>query len=116
MGSIYHVATAADWAAAQKTGEYRVSTRGVMLDDLGFIHCAFREQVESIANALYGDVTEPLVVLVVDPVSLACEVRVENLDGGDELFPHVYGSLAAKFVEDVLELRRASGRWRVTWP
>ncbi|KAA0236418.1 MAG: hypothetical protein JJLCMIEE_00199 [Acidimicrobiales bacterium] len=116
MDSIYHVARAADWVAAQQTDGYRVSTRGATLDDLGFIHCAFRDQVETIAERVWGDAAESLVVLVIDPDSLAAEVRVENLDGGEELFPHVYGPLTTGSVSDVLELRRGSGGWRVIWP
>ena len=30
---IFHIATAADWAAAQASGSYTTSTRGVSLDD-----------------------------------------------------------------------------------
>ena len=38
---IFHVATAADWRAAETTGAYRLSTRDRTLEDEGFIHCSY---------------------------------------------------------------------------
>ncbi len=32
-------------------------------------------------------------LLRIDPDLLESDVRLENLDGGDELFPHIYGDL-----------------------
>lgn len=98
METIYHVAFASDWAAAQREGSYRMSTRGADLATVGFVHGSFLEQVDGILRLLYSDVTEPLVVLVIDPRRLDAEVRVENLDGGDVLFPHVYGPIPADAV------------------
>jgi len=34
-----------------------------------------------------------LVLLRIDPDLVEPEVRLENLEGGDELFPHIYGEL-----------------------
>jgi uncharacterized protein (DUF952 family) len=34
-----------------------------------------------------------MVLLRIDPDLLESEVRLENLEGGDELFPHIYGDL-----------------------
>lgn len=34
-----------------------------------------------------------LVLLRIDPELLDREVRLENLEGGEELFPHIYGEL-----------------------
>ncbi|MEU0571097.1 DUF952 domain-containing protein [Nonomuraea sp. NPDC005983] len=84
--SILHLAVAADWAAAQPAGEYRVSTLGHTLDQVGFIHCSRdADQLRTVHAGFYADVTEPLVVLRIDPAGL--DVRVE---GG---FPHLYGPL-----------------------
>lgn len=92
-GPIYHLALPADWAAAFQTGEYRMSTRGQTLDEVGFIHCSTRAQVEATANAFYGDVEE-LVVLTIDPLLVPSEIRWEPpVPGADERFPHIYGPL-----------------------
>ena len=55
MSIIFHITPERDWALARKTGEYRLSTRGVELEVQGFIHCSDVHQVARIANAVYGD-------------------------------------------------------------
>lgn len=42
-----------------------------------------------------------LVLLRVDPDLLESEVRFENLEGGDELFPHIYGELDLEAVTGI---------------
>ena len=41
--------------------------------------------------AFYTDVTEPICLLAVDPNRVTAPVIAENLEGGVELFPHIYG-------------------------
>ena len=90
---ILHIALPDDWAAARQAGEYRTSTRGVSLDDEGFIHCSYPRQLEFVANRFYADLSE-LVLLHVEPDLLEAEIRVEpGVEGGDGLFPHVYGPI-----------------------
>ena len=102
---IYHVALASDWADAQSGGEYRVSTRRARLDEVGYIHASFAHQVRRLGAAVYSDAPEPVVVLVIDPTRLTSPVRVENLDGGTECFPHIYGPIPIDAVVDVLPAR-----------
>ena len=63
---IFHIATLADWEAAQESGAYTTSTRGVTLEEEGFVHASRAEQWEGVRAAFYADVTEPLVLLEVD--------------------------------------------------
>src|SRR6185295_4426035 len=112
MSVIFHITSERDWAPAQKAGEYRLSTRGVELEERGFIHCSDGHQVERIANAVYGDFAGWLVVLEIHVDRLSVEVRYENLDGGTELFPHIYGALPVTAVRSVVTLRKnSSGKW-----
>jgi uncharacterized protein (DUF952 family)/ubiquinone/menaquinone biosynthesis C-methylase UbiE len=112
MATIFHITSGRDWSLAQKTGEYRLSTRGVELDDQGFIHCSDAEQVVSVANAVYGGFEGWLVVLEIQVDRLDAEVRYENLDGGTELFPHIYGALPVTAVSSLVTLRRdSSAKW-----
>lgn len=90
---IFHIALRSDWDAAQQAGEYRTSTRGTTLEDVGFIHASFRDQVEPTGAAFYADVVDDAIVLEIDPSALDATVRVENLDGGSDQFPHIYGAL-----------------------
>jgi uncharacterized protein (DUF952 family) len=89
---IFHLTFAADWDASRTAGEYRLSTRGRTLEEVGFIHCGFEDQVDRVASALFAG-KSGLVLLTIDPVLVHAEIRHENLDGGDELFPHIYGPL-----------------------
>jgi uncharacterized protein (DUF952 family) len=114
--TIFHITERPLWDAARGVGRYDWSTRGATLAEVGFIHCSFREQLEKVAGFLYADFTDELVVLEIDSDRIGAPIRVENLDGGDELFPHIYGPLDVDAVVDVLRLRRDSGRWRLTDP
>jgi len=99
--TIFHIAFARDWEEAKRNGSYRMSTRGLTLDDVGFIHGGFAHQVANVGAAFYADVDEPLVVLVIDRDRLDVPVVFENLEGGDELFPHIYGPLPVGAVTEV---------------
>jgi uncharacterized protein (DUF952 family) len=102
--SILHIALLSDWDAAVTAGTYRVSTLGASLDEVGFIHASEnRDQVSRVAQFVYADETEPLVVLVLDEHEIeAAGVAVRREDGGDgELFPHIYGAIDPAWVTDV---------------
>ncbi len=92
---------------AKSLGEYRCSTRGATLDQVGFIHASTAAQLPAVANAFYNDATEPLVVLVLDDEAIRSSgtpVRYE--DGGDgQLYPHIYGPIRTDLV---LGVRSAS--------
>jgi Protein of unknown function (DUF952). len=45
---------------------YACSTRGADLRDVGYIHCSFHHQIETVANYLYGDWDEDLLLLQAD--------------------------------------------------
>jgi len=99
--TILHLALASDWEAARQAGEYRVSTLGRTLDDVGFIHaCTDHEQLHGVAQRFYRDVTDPLVLLSVDPTGL--DVRLEVPDDTPEAFPHIYGPLPLSAVTSAL--------------
>jgi uncharacterized protein (DUF952 family) len=58
----------------------------------GFIHCSTRDQVIQVANARFrGD--SGLVLLHVDTDKVRHKIVYENLEGGQQLFPHIYGEL-----------------------
>ncbi len=106
MTTIYHLAMPADWLAAQAAGVYRMSTRGLTLDEVGFIHCSTADQVPRTASAYYADVDE-LTLLSIDADRVGAEIRVEQPDGSDEGFPHLYGPLPVDAVITTQPYRRA---------
>ena len=113
--SIYHVSLAADWTAAQAAGEYTVSTRGRTLEQEGFLHASYADQVPGVLDRFYADVTEPMVLLVIDPDRLTVPLVPECPPGatgeGAQKFPHLYGPLDPAAVVEVLPLARSTGGW-----
>ena len=99
---IFHIATAADWAAAQEDGAYTTSTRGRTLADEGFLHASREEQVEGVRSAYYADVDEPLVLLTIETDLLDVPWREDPV--GDDTFPHIYGPLRPAAVVEVRPL------------
>lgn len=90
---IFHAALPDDWARAFESGSYTMSTRGLTLDEVGFIHASTRSQVEGVANRFYADLDE-LVLLTIDPRKVDHPIEWEPpAPGADELFPHIYGPL-----------------------
>src|SRR5579859_2125247 len=99
---IYHITRSSDWRAAVVQGSYRLSTRDRTLHEVGFIHCSHVHQVAGVANAIYHDERD-LVVLVIDADRLDAPLRSEPalVDGGGEVFPHIYGPLNLDAVVEV---------------
>jgi uncharacterized protein (DUF952 family) len=94
MATIFHLAFASDWAAAQEAGAYTVSTRGRTLAEEGFIHCSRGDQWTGVRERFYGDVTEALLLLQIDTDRLDVPVLDEvGGPGSAETFPHVYGPI-----------------------
>ncbi len=89
---IYHLARRAPWDAAVADGTpYRRSTVDRSLDEEGFIHCSFRDQVQGVADRFYRGLTD-VILLTIDTSKLEAEVRTENG------YPHIYGPLPVEAV------------------
>lgn len=108
---VYHLALIDDWTAAERTGVYAMSTRGVTVADEGFVHCSFAHQIEGVASRFYADVDE-LRLLHLDRDAIDDDLRVEPpADGIAESFPHVYRPLTVRDVTGVTVWRRAGDAW-----
>jgi uncharacterized protein (DUF952 family) len=94
---ILHIAHRDDWETALHSGHYE----GPTLAPEGFIHASTLSQVIPVANLLFRG-REDLVLLVIDEQRLSAEVRPENIEGGTELYPHIYGPMECDAVESVL--------------
>jgi uncharacterized protein (DUF952 family) len=107
---LVHLCTAADWGAAQASGEHRPKS----LDDSGFVHLSTPQQVHLPANRLYGGRTD-LVLLHIDAARLTSPIRWEPgvaTDPDAMVFPHLYGPLPATAVISVTSYRPdANGRF-----
>jgi uncharacterized protein (DUF952 family)/protein associated with RNAse G/E len=97
---ILHITSREDWEAAQREGEYRADT----LETEGFIHSSTPQQVLGVANSgeRFRRMTTP-VLLCIDAGKVVAKIRYENLEGGESLYPHIYGPLNLDAVVDVVD-------------
>lgn len=93
---IFHITTGQEWNRAQAAGSYSADS----LETEGFIHCSAEHQYRWVVSTRFRGRTD-LVLLHIDPAAMPAEIRYENLEGGDELFPHVYGPIPVAAVVTV---------------
>jgi uncharacterized protein (DUF952 family) len=105
MTELFHITDRDSWREAVAAGEYRMSTRGVTLAKQGFIHCSLGHQLRGVAECIYGD-ADDLVVLVIDSAQVTAPVRFEAPEPGAEEYPHIYGALPAPAVTEVIAVSR----------
>ena len=101
MGIIFHIAQSEAWVNIEHQtapGFYRPET----FSTEGFVHCSTRDQVVKVAAARFRGQTG-LVLLCIDTDKVIAEIRYENLEGGRELFPHIYGEINTGAVVHVAE-------------
>jgi uncharacterized protein (DUF952 family) len=97
---LFHITSQDAWAAAQACGEYTADS----LATEGFVHCSEAHQFLWVANQRFRG-RDDLVLLHIDPARLDAAVRYENLEGGSEQFPHIYGAIPVSAVVNVAPLR-----------
>jgi uncharacterized protein (DUF952 family) len=85
---IFHITTEKEWQDAQASGVYKPANFAAD----GFIHCSFKDQVIVVANKYYRSETQ-MTLLKIDPDLVKARIIEENLEGGEEEFPHIYGPL-----------------------
>jgi len=88
MARIYHITSKQEAGEAERAGIY---TPAAFARE-GFIHCSYAHQVTAVANRIFKGRPD-LVLFEIDPATLECRVIDENLEGGSELYPHMYGRL-----------------------
>ena len=98
MAIIFHITAREAWERAKAEGSYRPEAFAAE----GFIHCSTREQVARVADARFRG-RGGLVLLAIGTGRVTAGIVYENLEGGRELFPHIYGELNADAVVGVLE-------------
>jgi uncharacterized protein (DUF952 family) len=103
--SFLHLTTKQAWEDALTVGIYSLSTKGKTLEEVGFIHGSFADQVEEVAGFVFAGSTEELVVLHLNIDTLESQgisVRVEEASNG-KLYPHIYRAIPCTLVDAVSE-------------
>ena len=96
---IFHIVEEDTWDNAEDAGVYAPKS----FDLEGFIHCSTANQGVTVANNLFTK-AQRLLLLCIDPDRVDSDIVYENLEGGDEQFPHIYGKLELSAVIRVVDL------------
>ena len=109
MAIIFHIARSEAWAscdagASSEDQAAAGSYRPEMFPVEGFVHCSTRDQVVKVADIRFRG-QKGLVLLCIDTDKVTAEIRYENLEGGRELFPHIYGEINTDAVVRVAEFK-----------
>ena len=86
--NIFHITEQSTWQEAKHNTFYEGDTLSVD----GFIHCCLFEQIVDVLLNWFKW-KHDVVILEIDPGILLSPVKYENLEGGLEMFPHVYGPI-----------------------
>ena len=103
MAIITHFTPRKSWETAALTGSYAGDT----LYTEGFIHCSTPEQVIAVANRIARN-WEDAVLLWIDEDKVGAKIVYENLEGGEMLFPHIYGPLNRDAIVEVRSVMRSA--------
>lgn len=98
MAIIFHIAERETWNESKINRSYHPE----MFSVEGFIHCSTAAQLLQVANTRFRG-RRDLLLLSIDTDRVDVEIRYENLEGGEQLFPHLYGELAHDAVVHVAE-------------
>lgn len=117
---IYHLVPESDLRSCLQGSLYLPSN----LASDGFVHCSFAASAIPVANDYFAGISGRLLLLEIDPVHLASEVRFEApapIAGGGSShlagvsqFPHVYGPINTEAIAGVGVLGRTQGGYE--WP
>lgn len=98
MTPIFHITSRAEAEHARRAGAYVAAA----FQRDGFIHCSYARQLTRVADANFPGRSD-LVLLEIDRDRVGCEVIDENLEGGSDLFPHIYGPLPMSAVTAIID-------------
>ena len=108
MTFIAHIAIVDDWESAERLGEYEVSTRGVSLEEAGFVHAVALSEVRHVLEEQYADIRYELLLVIIDAENLATSgLEVEQTPGRFRVPGPIYTHGDA--VAAVLSITRAAG-------
>lgn len=94
--TLYHLALPSDWEIYKNESTYKISTRGMHIDAIGYIHLAYSSQLNDVYHKYYRDLGT-IILLVIDVKLLNAVVRLDLADDGIS-YPHVYGPIPASAI------------------
>lgn len=83
---VIHLMRRMDWEKIR--GDQKLFSESVIQN--GFVHCCFPEQVHGVIKQWFAGL-KGVIAVEIDSNLLISPLVLENLEGGSELFPHIYG-------------------------
>ncbi|MCH9673242.1 MAG: DUF952 domain-containing protein [Gammaproteobacteria bacterium] len=99
--TLFHITDDRQWPCAGE--HYLPNTYSVD----GFVHCSTAKQVLATAQR-YFQGRDDLILLAINTTMIEADIRYENLIGGSELFPHIYGPIPCNAIESAEPLQRGA--------
>lgn len=108
---LFHITTKDNWKQYNNSGSYEPES----LESEGFIHFSTGKQVEGVANTLFGDKDE-ILLLVIDATTLHEDIKYEKDEDSDEKFPHLYSPLNTNAIIDKIPIKTENdGRFDIAF-
>jgi uncharacterized protein (DUF952 family) len=85
---IIHIVEASVWMNEANREQYFEDS----LKNNGFIHCCLSSQVDFVLHSWFSN-SENLIIIEINSELLQSPLNFENLEGGKEKFPHIYGPI-----------------------
>ena len=85
--NIFHIVKREEWAIPKQ-----IIYQTESLKTQGFIHCCTSDQVDEVLDQWFKGQMN-LILVEINPDLLKAKVKYENLEGGQKLFPHIYGPI-----------------------
>jgi uncharacterized protein (DUF952 family) len=107
MSIIYCLCPAAYWKAFKDKKEYIPRD----YEQEGFIHATKgNDLLIKVANRVYKDFTEELLLLIIDENNITSDVKYEQAKDGN-LYPHIYGPLNTNAITEIRLMKRTENGW-----
>ncbi len=90
---IIHIVDSDIWKKNKGSSQYF----GDLLKSQGFVHCCLPGQVDDVLKNWFPW-KEDITFLEIDTNELSSRLEFENLEGGEEKFPHIYGPINNKAI------------------
>ncbi len=98
---IYHITSPAIWNTGKKQNGFTAPS----LDTVGYIHCCEKEQIAFVLENWFID-QSGLELIAIETEKLDSKIVFENLEGGETLFPHVYGPINLSAIVNIEVIKK----------
>ena len=95
--TIYHIVLPETWVTFNEKDFYEAES----LQNEGFIHCSFAEQIEGVLGRYYQGV-EKVLILTIDSEKLTSKL-VNEPSTNNEIYPHIYGQINRDAIVEIKE-------------